>query len=102
MKASASKDRSLRKHSGPACVFENSIDLPERIDSAELEVSRDAVLVLKNIGSIGNPGIPEARVIPIPRKLGAKGIKDMLSISDGRMSSTAGGTVILHISPESA
>jgi dihydroxy-acid dehydratase len=102
MKASASKDRSLLKYSGPACVFENSVDLAERIDSAELEVSRDAVLMPKSIGPIGNPGMPEAGVIPVPRKLGAKGIKDMLRISDGRMSGTADGTIILHISPESA
>jgi dihydroxy-acid dehydratase len=102
MKASASKDRRLLKHSGPACVFENSIDLAERIDTTELEVSEDSVLLLKGIGPIGNPGMPEAGVIPIPRKLGAKGIKDMLRISDGRMSGTAGGTIILHISPESA
>ena len=102
MKASASKDRRLLKHSGPACVFENSMDLAERIDTADLEVSPDSVLVLKGIGPIGNPGMPEAGVIPIPRKLGAKGIKDMLRISDGRMSGTAGGTIILHVSPESA
>ena len=102
MKASASKDRRLLKHSGPACVFESSMDLAERIDTADLEVSPDSVLVLKGIGPIGNPGMPEAGVIPIPRKLGAKGVKDMLRISDGRMSGTAGGTIILHISPESA
>lgn len=102
MKASASKDRRLLKHSGPACVFENSIDLAERIDSMELEVDPDSVLLLKGVGPIGNPGMPEAGVIPIPRKLGANGIKDMLRISDGRMSGTAGGTIVLHISPESA
>ena len=102
MKASASKDRRLLKHSGPACVFEDSVDLAERIDQAELEVSPDSVLVLKSIGPIGNPGMPEAGVIPIPRKLGTKGVKDMLRISDGRMSGTAGGTIILHVSPESA
>ena len=102
MKASASKDRRLLKHSGPACVFENSVDLAERIDTTDLDVSPDSVLVLKGIGPIGNPGMPEAGVIPIPRKLGSKGVKDMLRISDGRMSGTAGGTIVLHISPESA
>ena len=102
MKASASKDRRLLKHSGPACVFESSIDLAERIDTTDLEVDPDSVLVLKGIGPIGNPGMPEAGVIPIPRKLGGRGVKDMLRISDGRMSGTAGGTIILHISPESA
>lgn len=102
MKASAAKDRRLISHSGPACVFENSVDLAQRIDTPELEVTPDSILVLKSIGPIGNPGMPEAGVIPIPQKLGAKGVQDMLRISDGRMSGTAGGTIILHVSPESA
>jgi dihydroxy-acid dehydratase len=102
IKAAASKDQRLLRHSGPACVFENSIELAERIDTAELQVNPDSVLVLKSIGPIGNPGMPEAGVIPIPRKLAAKGVKDMLRISDGRMSGTAGGTIVLHVSPESA
>ncbi|KAL2218304.1 putative dihydroxy-acid dehydratase [Thermoascus aurantiacus ATCC 26904] len=102
MKASASKDRSLLSHSGPAVVFENSADLARRIDDPELPVTKDSVLVLKGIGPIGNPGMPEAGLIPIPRKLAAAGVKDMLRLSDGRMSGTAGGTIILHISPESA
>ncbi|KAK3051487.1 hypothetical protein LTR09_007510 [Extremus antarcticus] len=102
VKASASKNRRLLSHSGPAVVFENTADLAERIDDPKLEVSKDSVLVLKSIGPIGNPGMPEAGVIPIPRKLGNQGVKDMLRISDGRMSGTAGGTIVLHISPESA
>lgn len=102
MKASASKDRYLLKHSGPAFVFENTADMAQRIDDPDLPVTKDSVLVLKSIGPIGNPGMPEAGVIPIPRKLGAAGVKDMLRISDGRMSGTAGGTIVLHISPESA
>ncbi|KAH8704240.1 putative dihydroxy-acid dehydratase [Talaromyces proteolyticus] len=102
MKASASKDRSLLKHSGPAVVFEDSADLAKRIDDPDLPVSKDSVLVLKSIGPIGNPGMPEAGLIPLPRKLGALGVTDMLRISDGRMSGTAGGTIVLHISPESA
>ncbi|BCR94253.1 putative dihydroxy-acid dehydratase [Aspergillus luchuensis] len=102
MKASASKDRRLLSHSGPAVVFENSIDLAKRIDDPNLEVTPDSVLVLKGIGPIGNPGMPEAGLIPIPRKLGSAGVKDMLRLSDGRMSGTAGGTIVLHISPESA
>lgn len=101
-KASASKDRHLLKHRGPACVFANSKDLAERIDDPNLDVSKDSVLVLQGIGPIGNPGMPEAGLIPIPRKLGAQGVGDMLRISDGRMSGTAGGTVVLHVSPESA
>lgn len=102
LKASASKDRSLLKHSGPAVVFENTADMAKRIDDPDLPVTKDSVLVLKNIGPVGNPGMPEAGLIPLPRKLGAQGVSDMLRLSDGRMSGTAGGTIILHISPESA
>ena len=102
MKASASKDRHLLNHSGPAVVFKNTADLARRIDDPSLRVTKDSVLILKGIGLIGNPGMPEAGVIPIPRKLGQAGVKDMLRMSDGRMSGTAGGTIVLHISPESA
>ncbi|OBT82158.1 hypothetical protein VE02_09819 [Pseudogymnoascus sp. 03VT05] len=102
LKASASKNRRLLQHSGPAVVFRNSIDLAQRIDDPDLVVTKDSVLVLQGIGPIGNPGMPEAGLIPIPRKLAAEGITDMLRLSDGRMSGTAGGTIVLHISPESA
>lgn len=102
MKASASKTKHLLRHAGPAVVFENSKDLALRLDDPDLEVTADSVLVLKGIGPIGNPGMPEAGMIPIPRKLAAQGVTDMLRISDGRMSGTAGGTIVLHISPESA
>lgn len=102
MKASASKDRALLSHSGPACVFENTADMAQRIDEADLDATKDSVLVLKGIGPIGNPGMPEAGLIPIPRKLARQGVADMLRISDGRMSGTAGGTIVLHVSPESA
>lgn len=102
MKASASKDRRLLKHRGAAVVFANSADMAERIDSPDLQVDADSVLVLQSIGPIGNPGMPEAGMIPIPRKLAAQGVTDMLRISDGRMSGTAGGTIVLHVSPESA
>jgi len=102
MKASASKDRRLLHHRGPACVFENTEDMANRIDSDDLDVTQDSVLVLKSIGPVGNPGMPEAGLIPIPRKLGREGVSDMLRISDGRMSGTAGGTIVLHISPEAA
>lgn len=100
LKAAASKDRRLLEFSGPAVVFNNTADLAQRVDSDDLKVTKDSVLVLKSTGPIGNPGMPEAGVIPIPRKL--KGVTDMLRLSDGRMSGTAGGTIILHISPESA
>jgi dihydroxy-acid dehydratase len=99
LKAAASKDRRLLEFSGRAVVFENTADLAMRIDRDDLEVDKDSVLVLKSTGPIGNPGMPESGVIPIPRKLA--GVKDMLRLSDGRMSGTAGGTIVLHISPES-
>jgi dihydroxy-acid dehydratase len=102
MKASASKDRRLLSHRGPAVVFAGAADLAARIDSAELEATPDSVLVLQNIGPIGHPGMPEAGLIPIPRKLAEQGVSDMLRVSDGRMSGTAGGTVVLHVSPEAA
>lgn len=101
IKASASKDRRLLNHSGPAAVFLDTADLARRIDDPELPVTVESVLVLKGIGPIGHPGMPEAGLIPIPRKLGAIGVEDMLRLSDGRMSGTAGGTIVLHISPES-
>ena len=83
-------------------VFENLEDLASRIDSPDLDVTPDDVLVLRNIGPQGAPGMPEAGYIPIPKKLAALGVKDMVRISDGRMSGTAFGTIILHVSPESA
>lgn len=100
-KASASKDRRFLHHSGPAVVFKNSVDLALRIDDPDLAITKESVLVLQGIGPIGNPGMPEAGLIPIPRKLAAAGVVDMLRISDGRMSGTAGGTIVLHVSPES-
>ncbi|GAA2173141.1 IlvD/Edd family dehydratase [Arthrobacter parietis] len=93
---------SLLEHSGPAVVFENAADLAARIDDPSLEVTADSVLVLKNIGPVGNPGMPEAGYLPIPKKLAAQGVKDMVRISDGRMSGTAAGAVVLHVTPESA
>ncbi|KAH7069636.1 dihydroxy-acid/6-phosphogluconate dehydratase [Paraphoma chrysanthemicola] len=102
MKASASKNRKLLRHKGRAVVFANSADLAARIDSVDLQVDADSVLVLQNIGPVGNPGMPESGLIPIPRKLSEQGVLDMLRLSDGRMSGTAGGTIGLHISPESS
>ncbi|KAI0456369.1 dihydroxy-acid/6-phosphogluconate dehydratase [Xylaria acuta] len=101
-KASASKNRALLSHSGPAVVFSGSADLARRIDDETLDVTPDSVLVLQNIGPVGNPGMPEAGLIPIPRKLAARGVQDMLRVSDGRMSGTAGGTIVLHVAPEAA
>ncbi|KAF3760453.1 hypothetical protein M406DRAFT_99225 [Cryphonectria parasitica EP155] len=104
MKASASKYRHLLSHRGRAVVFAGPADLAARIDDPDLAVDKDSVLVLQGIGPIGflNPGMPEAGLVPIPRKLAVQGVQDMLRLSDGRMSGTAGGSVILHISPEAA
>ncbi|MEN9628439.1 MAG: hypothetical protein RJA10_1666 [Pseudomonadota bacterium] len=95
-------DARLMEHEGRAVVFRNLEDLAARIDSDELDVAADDVLVLQNIGPKGAPGMPEAGAFPIPRKLARQGVKDMLRISDGRMSGTAFGTVVLHVTPESA
>ncbi len=92
----------LMEHEGRAVVFENAADLAARIDSPDLDVHADDVLVLKNIGPKGAPGMPEAGYLPIPLKLARAGVKDMLRISDGRMSGTAAGTIVLHVVPEAA
>ncbi|HET7836186.1 MAG TPA: IlvD/Edd family dehydratase [Variovorax sp.] len=95
-------DARLMEHEGRAVVFENLEDLAQRIDSDDLDVTADDVLVLKNIGPRGAPGMPEAGYLPIPRKLARAGVKDIVRISDGRMSGTAFGTIVLHVTPESA
>jgi dihydroxy-acid dehydratase len=98
--SAASKE--LLLHEGIVEVFENLEDLANRIDSEELNVTKDSILLLRNIGPIGAPGMPEAGLIPIPKKLAKLGVKDMVRISDGRMSGTASGTIILHVCPEAA
>jgi dihydroxy-acid dehydratase len=95
-------DAKLMEHTGRAVVFENAEDLARRIDADDLDVSADDILVLKNIGPKGAPGMPEAGYLPIPKKLARAGVKDMVRISDGRMSGTAFGTIVLHVTPESA
>ena len=95
-------DARLMEHVGRAVVFENAMDLADRIDSDDLDVTPHDILVLKNIGPKGAPGMPEAGYIPIPRKLARAGVKDMVRISDGRMSGTAFGTIVLHVNPEAA
>jgi dihydroxy-acid dehydratase len=77
-------------------------DLAARIDDPDLDVCADDVLVLRNAGPIGAPGMPEAGYLPIPRKLAAQGVKDMVRLSDARMSGTAFGTIVLHVTPEAA
>lgn len=101
IKAAAASEH-LLKHSGPAVVFENYEDLSARIDDPDLEVSADSVLVLRGCGPIGGPGMPEWGMLPIPKKLLAEGVTDMVRVSDARMSGTSYGTCVLHISPESA
>jgi dihydroxy-acid dehydratase len=98
----SSADASLMEHEGRAVVFEDIEDLAKRIDSDDLDVTPRDVLVLKNIGPKGAPGMPEAGYIPIPRNLARAGVKDMVRISDGRMSGTAFGTIVVHVTPESA
>jgi L-arabonate dehydrase len=92
----------LMQHTGRAIVFDNIENFKARIDSDDLEVDENSVLVLKNVGPKGYPGMPEVGNMGIPKKLLEKGIKDMVRISDGRMSGTGFGTVILHVSPEAA
>ena len=100
IKQSAASEN-LLIHEGKAVVFEGLEDLANRIDTDDLDVTKDDVLVLKSIGPKGGPGMPEAGLIPIPKKLARQGVKDMVRISDGRMSGTASGTIVLHVTPES-
>ncbi|MTB52088.1 IlvD/Edd family dehydratase [Lewinella sp. W8] len=92
----------LLQHRGKAVVFESIEDYHSRIDAPELEVDENSVLVLKGVGPVGYPGMPEVGNVDLPEKLLRKGIRDLVRISDGRMSGTAAGTVVLHVSPESA
>ncbi len=95
-------DQRLLQHTGPALVFADLADLAARIDDEALPVTADTVLVLQNAGPRGAPGMPEAGYLPIPKKLMRAGVKDMVRISDARMSGTAFGTIVLHVSPEAA
>ena len=92
----------LLVHTGKAVVFDSLQDLSARIDDPDLDVGPDDVLVMRNAGPRGAPGMPEAGYIPIPRKLAQQGINDMVRISDARMSGTAFGTIVLHVCPEAA
>jgi dihydroxy-acid dehydratase len=91
----------LLQHTGPAVVFRNYQDLEARNDREDLDVTENSVLVLQNAGPLGGPGMPEWGMLPIPKKLLQKGVRDMVRISDARMSGTAYGTCVLHVSPES-
>lgn len=95
-------DPHLLTHEGRAVVFDSVKDMTERLDDPSLEITAEDVLVLRNAGPRGAPGMPEAGYIPIPRHLARQGVKDMVRLSDARMSGTAFGTIVLHITPEAA
>jgi dihydroxy-acid dehydratase len=97
----AAMEAQLRRHTGPALVFCNYDDLAARIDDPDLPVTRDSVIVLQSAGPQGAPGMPEWGQLPIPQKLLKQGVRDMVRISDARMSGTSYGACVLHVTPES-
>jgi len=101
IKSSAAEPR-LLKHTGPALVFDSHAELSARIDDPDLEVDENTVLVLRNAGPVGAPGMPEWGNLPIPKQLLAKGVRDMVRISDARMSGTHYGACVVHCAPEAA
>jgi dihydroxy-acid dehydratase len=100
IKPTAAESR-LLKHKGPAVVFSDYNDLAARIDNEDLQVDENSVLVLQNAGPLGGPGMPEWGMLPVPKKLLQRGVRDMVRISDARMSGTAYGACVLHVAPES-
>ena len=98
----AAASPALLRHAGRAVVFDSVEDMTNRIDDPDLDVTAEDILVLRNAGPVGAPGMPEAGYIPIPKKLARAGVKDIVRISDARMSGTAFGTIVLHITPEAA
>jgi len=100
IKPAAAEARLLR-HRGPAIVFDDYNDMAARIDDAALAATADSVIVLKNAGPLGGPGMPEWGQLPIPKKLLEQGVRDMVRISDARMSGTSYGACVLHVAPES-
>jgi dihydroxy-acid dehydratase len=101
IKHAAATER-LLQHRARAVVFRNLGDMRARLDDPALDIDPDDVLVLQNVGPVGGPGMPEVGNFPIPQRLLKQGVRDMLRISDARMSGTAFGTVVLHVAPESA
>jgi dihydroxy-acid dehydratase len=95
-------DKRLMKHTGPAVVFKDYPDLKARMDDESLNITADSVLVLQSAGPLGAPGMPEWGLLPIPTRLLKQGVRDMVRISDARMSGTSFGTCVLHVAPESA
>jgi dihydroxy-acid dehydratase len=98
---STAADPKLLKHAGRAMVFDDYNDMAARLDEPDLDVDADSVLVLRNAGPLGGPGMPEWGMLPIPKKLLKQGVRDMVRVSDARMSGTSYGTCVLHVSPES-
>lgn len=92
----------LFKHSGPAFIFEGYEEMRERLEDPNLPVTKDSILILRGCGAVGVPGMPEWGMIPIPKKLATEGVKDMIRITDSRMSGTSFGVCLLHVSPEAA
>jgi len=101
LKVSAASQE-LMKHTGPAVVFHGYADMRSRIDDPALGITKDSVLVLRDCGPVGVPGMPEWGMIPVPKKLLEEGVSDMVRISDARMSGTSFGTCVLHVAPEAA
>jgi dihydroxyacid dehydratase/phosphogluconate dehydratase len=101
LKPSAASPELLR-HTGTAVVFDSAEEMREKIDDPDLDVTAESILVLRGCGPRGYPGMPEVGNMPIPKKLLDQGVRDMVRISDARMSGTAYGTVVLHVSPEAA
>ena len=98
---STAADPKLLKHAGRAMVFDDYNDMAKRLDDPDLDVDANSVLILRNAGPLGGPGMPEWGMLPIPKKLLKQGVRDMVRISDARMSGTSYGTCVLHVSPES-
>ena len=101
LKTSAASPR-LMVHTGKAVVFASQEDMVRRVDDPDLPATAESVFVLQNAGPVGGPGFPEAGFLPIPKKLLSQGVRDIVRVSDARMSGTAGGTTVLHVSPEAA
>src|SRR2546425_12521160 len=100
MKPPAAEAR-LLQHTGPALVFDSYDEMKRAVDDLDLPVTPDHVMVLRNAGPIGGPGMPEWGMLPIPKKLLRQGVRDMVRVSDARMSGTSYGTCVLHVAPES-
>ena len=97
----AACEKKFLKHKGPVIVFDSYKEMKDNIDSDDLDVSENHILVLRNVGPVGGPGMPEWGMLPIPKKLLKQGVRDMVRISDARMSGTSYGACILHVAPES-